>query len=220
MASKKTKKTAPERKGKVKVKAKNKAETGKRKGEPPVKMIIRRNAAPKRARAPSDDQEERERKALTERMDEMGGSHVAAGVGAGAIGNVLGVIAVGKGWVSPKWTAGLLMGSGAATMAAGWYWEWDHVMAVGAGMTTAGAFSITNQLAVDAYEAMETKAAEKRKKREEEEAEKERLKRLADARELLEAEAEKKKTRNARRIVILDGNGEPLDADFEEYDAA
>ena len=63
-------------------------------------MIIRRNAAPKRARAPSDDQEERERKALTERMDEMGGSHVAAGVGAGAIGNVLGVIAVAMAMVN------------------------------------------------------------------------------------------------------------------------
>ena len=72
---------------------------------------------------------------------------------------------------------------------------------------------MTNQVSVDAYEAMEKRAEEKRARKEAEESAKEREKRLADARALLEAEKQQK-TRNARRFVILDENGESLDYDL------
>ena len=193
--------------------AKGKASTAKKskKREPPAKMIIRRNAAPVRARkAAREEEEESERQALTERLEGMDGSHVAAGIGAGALANVLGVITVGRGWVGPKTTAGILMGTGAVTTAAGWYWERDHMMAAGVGMATAGAFSIANQVAIDAYEAMEKRAEERRAKQE---AEKE-AKRLAEARALLEKHNQ---TRNARRFVVLDQDGEVIDV--PDYDA-
>ena len=78
-----------------------------KKREPPAKkMIIRRNAAPARAR-PAPVAEEPERTALSERIESMDGSHVAAGLGIGALANVLGVITVGRGWIGPKTTAGL-----------------------------------------------------------------------------------------------------------------
>ena len=174
-----------------------------KKREPPAKkMIIRRNAAPARAR-PAPVAEEPERTALSERIESMDGSHVAAGVGIGALANVLGVITVGRGWIGPKTTAGLLMGAGALTTAAGYYWERDHMMAAGVGVATAGAFSIANQVAIDAYEAMEKRADEKRAKQE---AEKE-AKRLAEARALLERHNQ---TRNARRLVVLDQDGEVI----------
>ena len=180
-----------------------------KKREPPAKMIIRRNAAPARAR-PAPVAEEPERTALSERIESMDGSHVAAGVGVGALANVLGVITVGRGWVGPKTTAGLLMGAGALTTAAGYYWERDHMMAAGVGVATAGAFSIANQVAIDAYEAMEKRADEKRAKQE---AEKE-AKRLAEARALLERHNQ---TRNARRLVVLDQDGEVIHV--PDYDA-
>ena len=85
---------------------------------------------------------------MTERMQDMGGTHVAAGLAAGTLGNALGVMLVGLGWVGPKTTAGVLMGTGAATTAAGYYWEADHVMTAGAGLTAAGTFSLVNQYAV------------------------------------------------------------------------
>ncbi len=171
-------------------------------------VVIRRNAAPRRAE-PDAEVETDGRTPLTERFEEMGGSHAAAAVGAGAVGNVLGVIAVGQGWIGPKLTAGLMMGSGAATTAAGWYWDADHLMAAGAGLTTAGAFSLTNQYAVDAYEAMEKKAEEKREKAAAERAQTEKARRLAEARALLATEA--KKTRNGRRIVVMDDDGEVIE---------
>ncbi len=75
-------------------------------------------------------------------------------------------------------------------------------MAAGVGLTTAGAFSMTNQIAVDAYEAMQKKAKEKREKAEAAQAEKDKAERLAEARALLEAEGNK--PRNGRRIVVMD----------------
>jgi hypothetical protein len=172
-------------------------------------MIIRRNAAPSRP-ATSNGKEEG-RKPLTRRVEEMGSSHVAAGIGAGALGSAAGVIMVGQGWVGPKTTAGVLMGSGVATTAAGWYWEADHVMAAGLGLTAAGAFSLTNQFAIDAYEAMEKRAEEKRDKQTKEQAEQDRGRRNAEARDLIEAEAKRQQMRNSRRIVVVDADGEVIE---------
>ena len=194
--------------GRAKGKAKTTRKSKKR--EPPAKMIIRRNAAPVRSRTVVKQEEESEREALTHRIEGMDGSHVAAGIGAGALANVLGVITVGRGWIGPKTTAGLLMGAGALTTAAGYYWERDHMMAAGVGVATAGAFSIANQVAIDAYEAMEKRADEKRAKQE---AEKE-AKRLAEARALLDKHNQ---TRNARRFVVLDQDGDVIDV--PDYDA-
>lgn len=70
----------------------------------------------------------------------MGSSHVAAGIGAGTLANAVGVLLVGKGWVGPKLTSALLMGAGAATAAAGWYWDMDHMLAAGTGVAAAGTF--------------------------------------------------------------------------------
>lgn len=219
--ARKPKKAEDKPKSKKKDKGKGKAEAKKPKKRAAV--ILRRNAAPSRARAPDKAEalakaDDDARTPIVERIEDMGGSHVAAAVIGGSIGNVVGVIAAAQGWIGPKWAAGVLMGGGLSAMAAGWYWEKDHVMATGAGVTAAGAFSMVNQVAVDAYEAVERKAEEKRARKEAEEAEKERKKRLDDARALLEDEAKKKATRNARRIVILDRDGEPIDADFEEVE--
>lgn len=203
MAAKKSK-AAPAKKGKSKA-----ATTKNKTREPPPKMLIRRNAAPIRSKSSSTKNDEPSRTSMGERFDGMGGSHVAAGIGAGALGNICGIVAVGQGWVGPKITAGLLMGTGVAATAAGWYWEMDHMMAAGAGLTTAGAFSMTNQIAVDTYEAMEKKAEERQQKGKKEADAKEREKRLADARALLAAEQGKQ--RNTRRIVVMDQNGEPID---------
>ena len=189
-----------------------KKKTSKPQREAP-RMIIRRNAAPVRR---TRDDEAAERRPLTTRIDEMGGSHVAAGVGFGALGNVMGVVAVGQGWIGPKTTAATLMGVGTAATAAGWYTERDHLMAAGIGLTAAGAFSISNQLAVDAYEAMEKRAEEKRAKKEAARAEEERAKRLAEARALLEKE-EKEKPRNARRVVVVNEYDEHADPGDDEY---
>lgn len=213
MASKKNKATSNNRKGRAASK------NQKKKREPPTKSSRRRNAAPATSTATAlatiePSEPEAERQALTSRVDEMGGSHMSACVAAGVVGNALGVIMAGQGWVPPKLIATLMLGAGAATTGAGWYWEMDHMMAAGAGLTAAGAFSLTNQFAVDAYEAIEKRAEEKRAEREAKNAEAERAKRLAEARALLEAE--KPKPRNARQFVILDDDGEPLDYELLE----
>ena len=98
----------------------------------------------------------------------------------------------------------------ALTTAAGWYWERDHMMAAGVGMATAGAFSIANQVAIDTYEAMEKRAEERRAKQEAEQE----AKRLAEARALLDKHNQ---TRNARRFVVLDQDGDVIDV--PDYDA-
>ncbi len=167
--------------------------------QPPPKIIIR-NA--RHAPAVVDDDDERN--AFGDRLEEMGGSHVAAGVGAGTLGTALGVTLVGKGWIGPKLTAGLLAGTGLAASAAGYYWDADHLMAAGAGLAAAGTFSLANQYAIDTYEALEKKAKEKRKKTAEAVAEKEERDRVEAARETL---AEDGKRRNGRRLVIVDSDG-------------
>ena len=152
----------------------------------------RRNAAPKRqsgSRSSNSSKDDESRRAMTERVQDMGGSHVAAGLAAGTLGNVLGVMVVGLGWVGPKTTAGVLMGTGVATTAAGYYLEADHVMTAGAGLTAAGTFSLVNQYAVGAYEALEKKAKDKKEARENEE----RKKRMSEAQQA----ALKLKQRNA-----------------------
>jgi len=175
-----------------------------RRTKPPPQMVIRRNAAPVRAASAKPAQPKKsERTPIVERMQDMGGGHVAAAIGAGAAGNIIGVIAVGQGWLSPKTSAGLLVGTGAATTAAGYYWESDHVMAAGAGLTAAGTFSLINQYAIDAYEAGEKRAQEKKAERDK----KNEAKRIADAHALVEAEKQKER-RNARFVVIDGGKTE------------
>lgn len=214
MATKKTAEPKSKNKGKA---TKPKTQTKKR--EPPKReqaVIVRRNASPMRTRdvratrqEPKRAQAEGERTPLTERIDSMGGSHVTASIGAGMAGSALAVAAVGKGWVGPKTGAGILMGAGAVGMVAGWWLEWDHLMTAGAGLAAAGTFSVANQVSVEAYDALEKRAAEKRAEKEAEEEEKEQQKRLAEARAVIEEDA-KKKQRNARRIVILDRDGRPI----------
>lgn len=188
-----------------------------KKREPPNNDTRRRNAAPVPATQPVvSTNAEDERRAFTERMDEMGGSHVGACVAAGALGNALGVVVVGQGWIPPKLIATLMIGAGAVTTGAGWYWDMDHMMAAGAGVTAAGAFSMANQVAVDTYEAMEKRAEEKRTERAAKQAAADEAKRLAEARALLEAE--NNKTRNCRRFVVVDENGNPQD--FQLLDVA
>ena len=142
-----------------------------------------------------------ERTPLTERIDNMDASHVAVGVGAGFVGTALGVLASGKGWARPKVVSGVLMATGATTTAAGWHWEMDRMMCAGVGLTAAGAFSLSTQLAVDGYKSMEKRAAKRKAEKKAENAEKDRLKKLADARALLAAE--EKKRRNAKYIDIV-----------------
>ena len=209
-----TKKTAePKDKGKAK---KTKTQTKKREPPKETAIILRRNASSMRtrdvrapAREPKTERAEGERAPLTERIDNMGGSHVTASIGAGMAGSALAVAAVGKGWVGPKTSAGILMGAGAVGMVAGWWLESDHLMTAGAGLAAAGTFSVANQVSVEAYDALEKRAAEKRAKNEAEEEDEEQEKRLAEARALIEKEG-KKKQRNARRIVILDRDGNPI----------
>jgi hypothetical protein len=177
-------------------------------------MIIRRNAAPRASPARSNPPKlaTLPEPTLSDRIHEMGGSHVAVGVGAGALGNVLGVLAVGKGWIGPKATAGIIMGTGAATTAAGYYWDADHLMTAGVGLTAAGGFSLANQLAVDAYEAAEKKAEEKREAEEKEAREN----RLAEARKLIQAENQRKEARNGPRLIVVQSRDD--DDDDIEYD--
>ena len=147
-----------------------------------------------------------ERPSLAQRVDEMGATHVGAAAAAGAVASALAVTAVAKGWVQPKTSAGILLTAGAATSAAGWHLERDHLMMAGAGVTVAGAFSMANQLSSDAYDKLEERAEKRREKKAAEEAEKDKAKKLAEAKAIL-AEAEKEKAkggrRNAQRILIL-----------------
>ena len=195
--------------------------------KPPPEVIVyrtrkkRRNAAPAapaasppkirnaqattEAEVPDQDQPESERPTIKERVEEMDGSHVAVGVGAGALGNMLGVLVVGKGWVGPKTAAGLLVGTGALTTAAGYLWEADHVMVAGAGLATAGTFSLANQYAIDAYESLELRAKKKRQEQEQKELQK----RLAEARVIVEADRKQQAVRNAGpRLMVVDVRGD------------
>lgn len=212
--------------------------TRKRANSPPTVIVRsrprRRNAAPKSTTAPRRNaaanpaltvqtrnaatvaaEPESERTPIQERVQEMGGVHVAAGVGAGALGNMLGVLAVGKGWLGPKTTASILVGSGAAAATAGYFWESDHLMAAGAGLAAAGTFSLSNQYAIDAYESVEERAKEKREERER----KDMQKRLAEARLLIEAEKKEQIRRNgARHVVVLDAQGNEIgDGDDDDH---
>lgn len=183
------KKTAPKKKAPAKAAApaeepaqKAKPKRRPAKQTPPPKIIIRNARA-----AVADDFVDEDEQTMGERFDGMGGSHVAAMFGAGTAATALGVTMVGQGWIGPKLTAGLLTGSGLLASLAGYYWDSDHVMAAGVGMTTAGGFSLANQFAVDAYEAIERKAAEKRQEKEEAEA--------------------SGGQRNGRRLVLLEPDG-------------
>ena len=178
--------------------------------EPPV-MVIRRNAAPRPAIA---RKARSERKAMAKRMQSMDASHVAVGVGAGAVGSIAGVVVVGQGWLSPKATAGVITGTGVATTTAGYLMESDHVMVAGAGLTAAGVFSLANQYAIEAYEGMEKRAEDKK-----EEA---KAKELAEGKQgqtssqnSQNGQADKPKQaahlRNGRRLIVIDGDGNPVD---------
>lgn len=168
-----------------------KATTMKRRKAPP-EVKIRNNARPSPTK---DEQSEKERRKLSERMREMDASHALIATAAGTIGNALSVLLVGLGWASPKATAGVLMGTGAATAAAGYYWEADHAMVAGAGLTTAGTWSLAQQYAVDAYEAIENRLEDKKAKDDQ--------KQLAGA---SDQKPESAKPRNAapRLIVVRD----------------
>ena len=212
----KKKKVSSQTKARKRPADKPRAKSPKKKRASPARTVIRRNAAPATVDVSDEVADTAERTALTAHIDEMGGSHMAAGIGAGAVGNAASILMVGQGLIGPKWAATLLMGTGAAATAAGWYWEMDHLMAAGIGITASGAFSVANQLAVEAHDAIEKRAEEKRARRDAEASDKARAQRLAEARALLEAE--KNKTRNAARFVILDEDGQPLD--FELMEAA
>jgi len=55
-----------------------------RRAKPPPQMVIRRNAAPVRAASAKPAQPKKsERTPIVERMQDMGGGHVAAAIGAG-----------------------------------------------------------------------------------------------------------------------------------------
>jgi hypothetical protein len=133
-------------------------------------MVLRRNGPPARpaiapvpvmsayatgGKPPGEDD------SLKARIEQMSAAHVVTGLGAGAVGNALGVLIVGQGWLGPKAAAGLLMGTGAAAATAGYFMESDHVMVAGAGLSVAGTFSLANQYAVYAYEEAERRAEEK-----------------------------------------------------------
>lgn len=177
----------------------------------------RRNAAPKRRQEPKSEpatETEPERMPFGERVQEMDGSHVAVGVGAGALGNMLGVLVVGRGWIGPKTTAGLLLGGGALASTAGYFWDSDHLMAAGAGLATAGTFSLANQYAIDAYEAVEERAKKKHDERERKDLQK----RLAEARVIVEAES-KAKRNSQPRLVVIDQSGHQSEIDDDTDDA-
>jgi hypothetical protein len=154
----------------------------------PPKIIIR-NAPTVRNANPAG-------KGAEEEPQGIRGSHVVAGVGAGAVATTLGVAVVGKGWIGPKWTAGILVGTGALTAGAGYMLEAEHLMAAGVGVASTGVLQLANQVTVDMFEASERKEAEERA----------RERRAQRARELLASEAGKGNQRN-RRVVIIDEDG-------------
>ncbi|MCG8423964.1 MAG: hypothetical protein MJE77_39230 [Proteobacteria bacterium] len=155
----------------------NKSATNAKRNKSPPKVTIRRNANPDDS---SSDDQNQSRPSIGERLQEMDGSHVGAGVAAGAVGNALGVLMVGMGWLGPKVTAGILLSTGATATTAGYLLERNHLMAAGTGLAAAGTFSLINQYAVDAYEALEERDKRKKQEREKEEH----RKRLAAARQV------------------------------------
>lgn len=219
-----TKKKAAARKGKAGTKkkaatkkrappTKAKAKTSTRASKP--QMVMKRNdrAAQTRQTRSVHAPPEEVRTPLAERVQCMGATHVAACIGTGAAGNVLALTSVVKGWAGPKTSALALFGAGTAATAAGYYWEMDHVMAGGAGAMAAGAFSVANVLAVEAYGRME----EKEKEDDEKEAKEEEAKELAKARKLI---ADTEKQRNGRMFVAVDDDGKPLDYASADEQAA
>ena len=218
-----TKKKGAARKGKASTKKKTtkkrapptkaKAQTSTRASKPP--MVMKRNdrAAQERQTRSVRTPPEEVRTPLAERVQNMGATHVAACIGTGAAGNVLAMTSVVKGWAGPKASALALFGAGTAATAAGYYWEMDHMMAGGAGAMAAGAFSMANVLAYEAYGRME----EREKEEDAEEAKEEEEKELAKARKLI-ADAEKK--RNGRVFVAVDDDGKPLDYASADEQAA
>ena len=220
MANKTKKKTeAKKTEAKKKAQAKTSKPAKPKKREPPVAMIIRRNASPPKPvevlPAPAEEEEDDEQ-TLAERM---GGWHVASGTAGAVLGQTMGVVVVGRGWLGPKLTSSLILGAGLSVAAAGYYWDVDHLLSGGTGMATAGALALTNHLAVESYLRLEERADKKREAKEIEAKAEEERKRLVEAHALVESEEErkKKKQRNARRIVVLDHTGRPIDDDEREH---
>jgi hypothetical protein len=211
----------PKAKPRAKTKPKARANGTKPKPETRPKMIVHDNTSNRARRTtaavPDPEPAADTGTSIAERVNDIGGTHVATGAGVGIIGQALAVVATGKGWIGPKVTAVTLLGTGGATTAAGLYFEKGHLTAAGVGLTAAGALSLTNQLAVDAYESIERRADEKRKKAEEERVAGEHAKKLDEARALLEAE---KKHRNARRIEIIEPDDGDLYDDPDGYATA
>jgi len=183
--------------------------------DPGAGMIIHRTSTSLTPQSlPSEAEAGRPRRTLSERVAGMGASHVVAAVGSGTAFTALSVTAVGQGWIGGKTSAGIMMGVGTATAAVGVYGEHDHLMMAGAGVAAAGAVSMANQLAVDGYEAVEKRAAERKAKKQAEKEAQEAAEKLAEARALVEAED--KKRRNAQRIVITDEYGNPMEFAMRE----
>lgn len=217
-----TKKQASSKKGTARTKSKKREppKAVKQTAKPKTQVALKRNdraSQTQKTRAAAQRDREEARTPLAERVESMGASHVAVSIGSGVAWSALGVVAVGQGWVGPKLTAGLMMGSGTAATAAGWYWEMDHLMAGGAGLTAAGAFSMANQLAVDAYERMEERAEKLAKEKEAKEKKKIDAKKLVEARALIAAAD---KQRNARRITLVSDDGATDDPpiDYVDYE--
>ena len=82
-------------------------------------------------------------------------AHVAAGIGAGIVSRALGVLAVGKGWIGPKLTAGLMAGGGLAAIGAGLASQSVWMTAAGAGLAASGILSFVTQAAIGLYEAID-----------------------------------------------------------------
>ncbi|MCG8419455.1 MAG: hypothetical protein MJE77_16110 [Proteobacteria bacterium] len=173
----------------------NKSTANAKRNKSPPKFTIRRNADS--ADSSTDDQNQT-RPSMGERLQELDGAHVGSGVAAGAVGNALGVLVVGLGWLGPKVTAGLLLGTGATATTAGYFLERNHLMAAGTGLAAAGTFSLINQYAVDAYEALDDRDRRKKEEREQEEH----RKRLAAARQV----SRQANQRNAHLRIVDPGD--------------
>lgn len=160
-------------------KNKNKKATPSESRRAPPRMVLRRNlapAAPLRApmavSVPTTSTKpatpggalSSQLSSIRARVGGMGESHVVSGLGAGALGNALGLLVVGQGWLGPKTYAAIVMGTGAAATTAGYKWESDHLMAAGAGLAVAGTFSLANAYALQGLEAGEKLVAEKQAK--------------------------------------------------------
>lgn len=165
-------------------------------------MIVRRNDTMLSTQSALDHDSDGRRR-LGERIDNMGASHVAATATAASISSALAYGAIAKGLVRPMNSAVAQIAVGTAAAVIGHRGDHDHIMMAGAGIASAGVFSMANQLAVGGYEAIE-KRAEKRK------AEK----------NAAEKDDKNKKTRNARRLIVVSPNTIPVDDDFAHREAA